>query len=100
VILSALLRRVRRTGLSILVCALLVGCTGLNNMVQSPTISPKDLYGGWVLETVGGKSPGAINIKLWRISFSTDQKWNYGGQMTERFGGMQLRAAAEIISHP
>jgi hypothetical protein len=89
VILSALFGRVCRSGLNIVVCALLVGCTSLDR-AQDLAISPKDLSGAWILETVGGKLPGAVNIKSWRISFSINQQWNYSGEMTERFGGMQL----------
>jgi hypothetical protein len=95
VILSALFGRVRRSCFNIFACALLVGCTGLDNRAQDPPISPKDLSGAWILETVGGKPPGAVNLKSWRITFSTNQfstnqQWNYSGEMTERFGGMQV----------
>jgi hypothetical protein len=74
----------------VFVCVLLVGCTSLGHKAQDPPINTKDLSGTWVLETVGGKPPGAVNIKSWRIKFSTNEQWTYSGEMTERFGGMQL----------
>ena len=53
-------------------------------------VGSKDITGTWILETVAGKPPGSINIKTWRISFTANQQWTYGGEMNEKFGGMKL----------
>jgi len=77
----------RRSGLNLLLCVLLVGCTSGDNRAS---IEEKDLAGAWVLETVGGSPPSTVNIKSWRINFSANQKWTYSGEMTGPFGGAQV----------
>jgi hypothetical protein len=61
-------------------------------LAQRPekAITPEDLTGTWILQTVAGKPPSSVNIKAWEVSFSAARRWIYGGEMDERFGGMKM----------
>src|SRR6185369_14263158 len=77
----------------ILLCLLAAGYTQLCKTADGASIRGDDLLGTWVLETVGGKPPATINIKSWRIVFSTNHRWTYSGEMTGNFAGMQVNGS-------
>ncbi len=67
---------------------------------RSEAVGPKELEGTWILETVAGKPPGLVNIKTWRITFSANQQWTYGGEMDGPFGGVSVNGSGswKIVS--
>jgi hypothetical protein len=74
---------------------LLAVCASPGYIVAADSTDANSLLGSWVLETVDGEPPADLAIKSWQINFSADHKWTYGGELTEKFPGMQLRGAGE-----
>jgi hypothetical protein len=70
-----------------------LSCARLGKSAEEASIRANDLLGTWVLETVGGEPPATINIKSWRIVFSTNHQRTYSGEMTGKFAGMQLNGS-------
>src|ERR1700676_3039593 len=91
---SAIYRRATVRLIVVLLCFLVVSCARLGKSAEADaSIRANDLLGTWVLETVGGDPPATINIKSWRIVFSTNHQWTYSGEMTGKFAGMQLNGS-------
>jgi hypothetical protein len=90
---SSIIRRTIVRLAVVLLCFLVVGCTRPGKSAEDASIRADDLLGTWLLETVGGDPPGTINIKSWRIVFSTNQQWTYSGEMTGKFAGMHLNGS-------
>ncbi len=72
----------------------LVNCRDSQTVVSSSVKNyDKEIIGSWNLKTVSGNSPDKISIKSWKIDFSEDGKWNYSGEMTGQFEGMELKGS-------
>ena len=90
---SPIIRRSNIRLAVVLLCFLVGGCARLGKSAGDASTRADDLLGTWVLETVGGDPPATINMRSWRIVFSTNHQWTYSGEMTGKFAGMEVNGS-------